>query len=48
MAEGEERQLPGGKMTVDQAVGTYASVIKKWQKLHAADIQNYKTWAGAS
>jgi raffinose/stachyose/melibiose transport system substrate-binding protein len=40
--------LFGGKMTVDQAVGTYASVIKKWQKLHAADIQNYKTWAGAS
>ena len=40
--------LFGGKMTVKQAVGTYASVIKKWHKLHAADIQNYKIWAGAS
>jgi ABC-type glycerol-3-phosphate transport system substrate-binding protein len=39
--------LLGGKMTVDQAVGTYASVIKKWHKLHAPDIQNYKIWTGA-
>jgi ABC-type glycerol-3-phosphate transport system substrate-binding protein len=39
--------LLGGKMTVDQAVGTYASVIKKWTKLHASEIQNYKIWTGA-
>ena len=40
--------LLGGKMTVDQAVATYASVIKKWTKLHANEIQNYKIWAGGS
>jgi raffinose/stachyose/melibiose transport system substrate-binding protein len=36
----------GGKMTVDQAAHTYESVITKWRKLHAADIENYRKWAG--
>ena len=34
----------GGKMTVDQAAATYQSVITKWRKLHAAELQNYKLW----
>jgi raffinose/stachyose/melibiose transport system substrate-binding protein len=38
--------LLGGKMTVDQAAHTYESVITKWRKLHAADIENYRKWAG--
>jgi raffinose/stachyose/melibiose transport system substrate-binding protein len=38
--------LLGGDMTVNEAVGTYASVIKKWQKLHGSAIQNYKIWIG--
>lgn len=38
--------LLGGDMTVNEAVGTYASVIKKWTKLHGSAIQNYKIWIG--
>jgi len=38
--------LLGGKMTVDKAAQTYQSVITKWRKLHAAELQNYKKWAG--
>jgi len=34
----------GGKMSVDQAAATYQNVITKWRKLHAAELQNYKTW----
>jgi raffinose/stachyose/melibiose transport system substrate-binding protein len=36
----------GGKMTVDKAAKTYESVITKWRKLHAGDLQNYKRWIG--
>ena len=34
----------GGKMTVDQAANTYQSVITKWRRLHAGELQNYKKW----
>jgi multiple sugar transport system substrate-binding protein len=34
----------GSDMTVDQAAETYDSVITKWRSVHAADIENYKTW----
>ena len=34
----------GSDMTVDQAADTYQSVITKWRSVHAADIENYKSW----
>jgi ABC-type glycerol-3-phosphate transport system substrate-binding protein len=34
----------GGDMTAEQAAATYEDVITKWRGLHAADLENYKTW----